>query len=111
MYSEKFIGYVHDSYGDVFVSDVPSYDEESTYDEYPCFYDPATKTFTFNLVYYVSAGVFGVGPETFTVEWNDNAAAPAKVVRKQLSTLKNLTPKKMTSNKGKVNFTREKKLF
>lgn len=109
--SEQFTGDVHDTYGDVFVSDVPSYDDEATYDEYPCYYDPATKTFTFNLVYYVSAGYFDLGPETFTVEWNEDAAAPAKVVRKQLSTLKNLTPRKMGSNKGKVNFTREKKQF
>ena len=108
---EQFTGYTHSTYGDVYVSDVPTYDpEESTYEEYPCYYDPDKATFHFTLIYYVSAGVFGVGAETFTVEWDAQAKA-VKGIKKsygfQLG--KSLKPVKMKNtklSKAKKNFTR-----
>lgn len=109
--AEQFTGYTHDSYGDVFVSDIPTYDEESTYEQFPCFYDPATKTFTFTLIYYVSAGYFGMGPETFTVEWDSAAAAPAAKVKKYMNYIHTSVPKTMVKTKGWANFTKERKVF
>ena len=99
---EQWTGYTHDSYGDVFVSDLPSYSDEVTYDDFPCYYDPETQTFTFNLIYYVSAGYFGMGPETFTVQWGALAAAPRKVT-KTLHIGHLATPKKMVKIPGKAN--------
>ena len=109
--AEQFTGYTHDSYGDVFVSDLPSYSDEVTYEQFPCYYDPATKTFTFNLIYYVSAGYFGMGPETFTVEWDSAAAAPASKVKKYMNYIHTSVPKTMVKTKGWANFTKERKAF
>lgn len=105
---EQFTGYTDDSYGDVFVSDLPSYDEESTYEDYPCFYDPSTQTFTFNLIYYVSAGYFDFGPETFKVEWSSTSTAPAAKV-KNMYFLESATPKKIVKTKSWANFSSERK--
>ena len=107
----QFTGAVDDSYGDVFVSDLPSYTDEVTYADFPCAYDPATSTFTFNLVYYVGEGAFAYGPETFTVAWDTNAEAPAKVVKKPsfIYVPKYTSVKKMPQNMGRKNFTTEKK--
>ena len=110
--AEQFTGYTHDSYGDVFVSDLPTYTDEVTYADFPCFYDPETKTFTFNLIYYVSAGYFGMGPETFTVEWNAPAAAPAMTVKPSyIYVPKVSTPVKMPKKMGKANFTKERRAY
>lgn len=99
---EQWTGYTHDSYGDVFVSDLPSYTDEVTYDDFPCYYDPETQTFTFNLIYYVSAGYFGMGAETFTVQWGTPAASPRKVTKTMH--VRNVTaPKKMVKSLGKAN--------
>ena len=104
--AEQFTGYTHDSYGDVFVSDLPSYSDEVTYD------DPETKTFTFILIYYVSAGYFGMGPETFNVEWNAPAAAPAMTVKPSyIYVPKVSTPVKMPKKMGKANFTKERRAY
>lgn len=54
-------GYIHPSYGDIFIS--PSED-----DEYGSYYDPERKTFYFGWEYTVSAGSFGDYYEWFTVE-------------------------------------------
>lgn len=58
--SKYSTGYVHPSYGDVFIS--PS--EEA---DYPSYYDPDTKTFYFGWEYTVSAGSFGSYYEWFKV--------------------------------------------
>ncbi len=109
--SEQFTGAVNSTYGDVFVCDAPHYDAEQTYDEYPCYYDPATKTFTFNLVYYVEEGAFGVGAETFVVEWDAAAAAPARLLKKTYHFVPNFgTPKKQPKKMSKANFTKEIRL-
>ena len=59
------IGYVHSSYGDVYVMSVDDYVGE---EKAPSYYDAETRTIYFGVVYYVSAGVFGYGYETFTLD-------------------------------------------
>lgn len=63
----------HATYGSVYVSDVVYYIDNvqggtGSYDKYPCTYDPETGLFSLNLVYYVSAGTFGNGIETFQLD-------------------------------------------
>ncbi len=109
---EQFIGTQYSNYGDVFVSDVPTYDpEESSYEEYPCTYNPDTKTFTFTLVYYVSAGYLAKGAETFTVDWGNVAAAPAKKSFNWLYTSIDKTPKRVIMPKAKVKFSKYQRAF
>ncbi len=110
---EQYIGTEYKDYGAVFVSDLPTYDpEESTYDDFPCFYDPATKTFTFNLVYYVGAGALTYGAETFTVQWDEAAAAPKHIVKKSPELSMNfMAPRKFIKKADKAHFTQEKRLF
>lgn len=111
--SEQYIGTDYKDYGPVFVSDLPTYDpEDSTYDDFPCFYDPATKTFTFNLIYYVAAGYLKYGTETFTVQWDEVAAAPKHVVKKSFGfSPKVSTPKKHAKQADKAHFTQEKRIY
>ena len=58
------IGYYYsgsDEY--VYVSDIAQYlGDEAYYDRFPCTFD-GQQTFTLNLVYYVTDGMFGYGPE------------------------------------------------
>ena len=58
------IGYYYsgsDEY--VYVSDIAQYlGDEAYYDRFPCTFD-GNQTFTLNLVYYVTDGMFGYGPE------------------------------------------------
>ena len=61
---ETFTGYTHSTYGPVNVSDFVEYRGGAvSWDEYPTKYNPETGLFTFNLIYYVSAGYFGYGEE------------------------------------------------
>lgn len=62
--TDQFSGYVHPSYGEVWVDEVSDYAGEEVE---PSYYDPESKTFYFGLIYYVSAGSFGHGYETFTL--------------------------------------------
>lgn len=71
---ESFTGYVHPSYGEVNISDIPTYSSKYTYEDVPCVYDPATQTFEFPVVYYVEAGNFGMDYETLKVDWNAASA-------------------------------------
>lgn len=48
---------IHDSYGDVFTSDIPSYTGNQPYEQYPCYWD-GERGFHFELYYYCSAGAF-----------------------------------------------------
>lgn len=60
------IGYYYEDVREyVYVSDVAQYlGDDSYYQSYPCTFD-GDQTFMLNLVYYVSEGIFGVGPEAF----------------------------------------------
>lgn len=61
---EQEVGYVHPSYGSVYVNDLVSYTGGTAKGE-SYFKDGV---FHFAVVYYVSQGVFGSGEETFTVK-------------------------------------------
>lgn len=68
----QYTGWTHSSYGDVYVVESDTYsaaiegwDEEPN--DGPSYFDPETNTFHFNVAYYVSAGYFGHGEETFTI--------------------------------------------
>lgn len=63
--AEHFTGYTHDSYGKVYISDIPQY-TGSSYEDFPSAYDKESGVMTLNVIYYVGAGYFGYGPETFT---------------------------------------------
>ena len=75
---ETFTGYVHPSYGNVYAGDYIVYYAKRgwgdlTWDvlyknNVASNYDPVLGKFTFYLYYYVSAGYFGNGPETFQVK-------------------------------------------
>ncbi len=72
MVADQEIGYVHPSYGDVYVDDVVDFSGSTEYGVSSY----ADGVFTFNVVYYCGAGTFGNGPETFTI--TSGAQAPAK---------------------------------
>ena len=75
----QYTGYTDKTYGDCNISDIATY-RKTDYDEYPCYFDPETNTFHVSVVYYVSAGVFGSGEETFVLNLND-AGVKANAVR------------------------------
>lgn len=114
---ENYIGTAHPSYGDVFCSDAASYGS-SKYPaaDYPCSYDASTGTFTFNLVYYVSAGYFGIGQEYLQVAW-DNAAKGSKakvksrkhIVNKKAGNIKKMKLVRSITSSNKANRTVGKK--
>lgn len=92
----QFTGWTYSAeYGKVFVSESDTYaeanggwdDDEDGVNEPndgPSYYDPATQTFHFNLVYYVSAGYFAHGEETFTLS-ADAARSVKAFAKKSLS--------------------------
>ncbi len=73
--ADQFSGYEHASYGNVNVVELSDYAGQEMS---PSYYDAETKTFYFGVVYYVSAGNFGYGYETFTVDGSQPAAARAR---------------------------------
>jgi len=60
----QYIGYTHDEYGPIYVSDAVQYTSTYSYDEYPCTYNKRLGKLTLNVVYYCDGGYFGIGPET-----------------------------------------------
>ena len=64
MVPAQFTGYTHSSYGDVFVGEANEVGKEE-WGAPDSFYDPETLTFNFSVAYFVSAGYFGYGVETF----------------------------------------------
>jgi hypothetical protein len=72
---ENETGYTSQNYGDVYVSDLIAYTGSDSYGTSSY----ANGTFSFTLIYYVSAGQFGYGTETFTITSTAEAAKAAKV--------------------------------
>jgi len=62
----QFTGYTHSSYGDVYVGET-NLVGKAEWEAPDSSYDPETLTFNFSLAYYVDAGYFGYGVETFTL--------------------------------------------
>lgn len=90
----QFSGYTHSNYGQVFVQESDDYvtahgawddDDDGSPDpnDGPSYYDPETQTFHFHLCYFVSAGYFGHGEETFTL-----SAAEARSLKLQMPAAK-----------------------
>ena len=99
----SFTGYVDPNYGSMNVCDmVYLYDffgASTTYDQNPCTYDPATKTFTFSLaVFSPTKGYYWKGKETLVVTWN--ASGSRKAAASKRSVAKNVKAK---AKKMKVN--------
>lgn len=76
--ADQFSGMVHDSYGNVNVMELSDYAGKVMA---PSYYDAETKTFYFGIVYYVSAGQFGYGYETFTLDAEDAEGGEEAAVR------------------------------
>lgn len=91
--SDQYCGYTHSSYGDVYVVELCQY-ASSTSDMPSSYYDPDEQTFHFYVIYYVSAGYFAYGEETFVLD----SAASAKPNRAKSSGMKAL--KQRGINKG-----------
>ncbi len=63
------VGLYDQDFGDLFISDLPSYKAEYTYDEYPCSYNPSTGVFDLNTTYYYKGtDNYGVMKEKLTVD-------------------------------------------
>ncbi len=85
---DQFTGYNHPNYGAVFIDDLVDYYGTTGYGI--SFYKSGI--FNFNVVYYVSAGKFGSGYETFTVtSWDQDEAAqsPKRAPAKSMLPVKN----------------------
>lgn len=102
---EQEIGYTHPNYGTVFVSDMLSYTGDSKYGL--CSF--ADGVFHFNLIYYVEAGNFGRGEETFALKNDVDTRAlvsPFQTTTKSVSTFKELSKKKIVRNQSFLYFGR-----
>ena len=111
----SFTGYVSPNYGNMYVSDmVYLYDffgASTTYDDYPCAYDPSTKTFTFAVaVFSQTTGYYWPGEETLEVTWNTSASR--KAAKAKANTLKptSAKPHKMTVSSKNSRFGKGKKI-
>ena len=99
-------GVIHEKYGTVYVSDVPTckaaFGEEATYEEYPCTYNEATNTFSFSLFYFVSQGWFNqtAAVETLKVDWGSTAAPAA--ISKRAATKKENKQHSLTRKNWKI---------
>lgn len=61
----QFTGYTHSSYGDVYIGEADALNPAWALGQ--SYYEAETLTFHFRVAYFVSAGVFGKGEETFTL--------------------------------------------
>ena len=96
-------GDVYEGYGEVFVSDYPSFISDFTYTDYPCYYDTENDIFVFNVCYHFETGTawFGGNTEYLKVVWENAAAA-----RKSTSAVKhnNSVSKNMATMLTATNF-------
>jgi len=97
---EQYIGADHPSYGPVYIIEGAEY--HPNYAEKHSYYDPETKTFYFYPAYFVEAGSFGQGEESFQI--TEEAAVKAHKVRKAYK------PAKLTSTKRNTNIWKGKKV-
>lgn len=91
--SDQYSGYTDADYGDMYVVELNQYNSDTA--EMPSsYYDPDTKTFHFYVIYYVSAGYFGYGEETFTLD-SASAAKAHKALKANAKTMKKAKAKAM----------------
>ena len=94
---DQFIGYTHSSYGDVYVDDLVDYTGKTDYGQ--SYYDAESGTFYFAIVYYVDAGIFGRGYETFTIT---DEATKARLAAAQKRAMAKGNKNKKTCKDGNV---------
>lgn len=107
----QYTGWNNDTYGKIYVSDIPNYPLEpgSTYEQYPCTFNSETGLFSLNLIYFVSEelggitnGYFAYGIETFQLDIAGAASAqestPKKVKQLKLNRSEDSTDDITTSN-------------
>lgn len=88
---DQWVGYNHSSYGPVWVDEFADYAEEGDLSTF------ADDVFSFNVVYYVSAGYFGYGLETFTItEYLDGSDGAPKAFAPKSIRSKNLVSSSYT---------------
>ena len=100
---DQYTGYTHSTYGEVWVDELGDYAGSFDGDFFQSYYDPETETFHFNVIYYVSAGYFGKGEETFKL----GAAAGANG-RRMMSLDVPATNVKAVGNHGKIHYNVER---
>lgn len=109
---DQFIGYTHSSYGDIYVDDLVDYTGKTDYGQ--SYYDAESGTFYFAIIYYVDAGYFGMGYETFTITDVATkarlAAAQKRIMAKGNKDKKNCKDGKVTKCKRAKNPKKLKKL-
>jgi len=98
--SQQFIGETYGDYGDIYIMELSwsGLDIEPMPSSY---YDPATQTFHFYVIYFVSAGYIGYGEETFVL---DNASA----AKMQRSTAKSIRKRSVKGMKREYKFSNVK---
>ena len=106
------------SYGMIYVCDLYHFNPNYGYDDFPCVYDPETKSFVFTLIYWYGQGKnWGVWQETFKPVWGSSASArttKSNVVKNSASLAKasnkyNVSSNIGSFNKGKLNLSSSKK--
>lgn len=101
--ADQEVGYVHATYGDVYVDDLVDYTGSADYGQSSY----ADGVFTFNVVYYCGAGEFGYGPETFTLSSAAEAPgrrAPAMRNGKRLGIATGLTKQQLMRNSFPISY-------
>ena len=103
-------GVVHPQYGDIYVSDFPTWSEGYySYDDYPCSYDAETQTFSFPVVYWDlddPTYPWGYDEETFKVTWG---ATPATVSARNVKAKSTVIQKRQQRTKKYSRFGNNKK--
>lgn len=100
MVADQETGYVHSSYGMVYVDDIVDYTGSTQYGD--SFYDFEGEKFIFSVIYYVGAGNFEyIAPETFVItsEAQESAhKAPARHNGKSFTSAVNVTKQQLRQN-------------
>ncbi len=106
-----FTGIVHSQIGNIYVGDVPTFyyaltGKSVSYDDYPCTYDPDSKTFSFNLYYLTLEGQgWGPGVETLKVDWNSTSSSKRA---SSIGKVKRTNAKKIVLSAAKSRFVGKK---
>lgn len=82
------IGYYNAVYNEyVYVSDMAVYQKnDAAYASYPCTFDEQTGTFSFSLIYYVSAGYFNQGVETLVFDSEPDTSGSVEISYQGITT-------------------------
>ena len=101
----SFTGYVSQDYGNMYVADMVNLYEffgaSTSYDNYPCVYDPETKTFSFSLAVFSPAnGYYWPGVETLEATWGTPNAVAKRANKTSIHSLTKSVGKKFKNAKS-----------